>query len=162
MYASLIGAGVSQLFDLYKSATAKSGSTDTSSTPTSASATSAVTAASATSAVKPTASTGASFSDAVQKLLVDLQAGGATSNTAAASADPTNTVAGDLQSVFKAGGKAHGGHGHHHASAPPASADATSPTTASNPFQGLASSLLAYAKNQNLGVAATSSTALTA
>lgn len=160
MYASLIGAGVSQLYDLYKSATAKSGGTDTSSTPTTS-----TDATSATSAVKPTASTGASFSDAVQKLLVDLQAGSATSSTApgtAASADPTNTVAGDLQSVFKASGKAHGGHGHHHASAPPASADGTSPTRASNPFQGLASSLLAYAKNQNLGVAATSSTALTA
>jgi len=144
MYASLISAGASQLYDLYKSVTASRSSTPDpspdASTPAPAS----------TGAVNGPSGSGASLSSALQKLFVDLQAG--TSSTASP-ADPTSTVANDPQTVSH-GLKASGHHHGHHPAGPPAANDGSAPSG------NLASSLLAYTKSQSLG--ATSSAGLTA
>lgn len=170
MYASLVSAGASALYDLYKSATDSTKTSSTSSTTaafpsTSSGSTSATgsTDASTIGAVGSTSTSGSRFSDALQKLFTDLQA------STTASTDQTSTVANDLQSLSK-GLKSGGNHGHHHGPAPTddsqsASTDSkstgtTSSSSASNPFQGLASSLVAYTKTQNLGAA--TSTSLTA
>jgi hypothetical protein len=77
-----------------------------------------------------------------------------------------------LQNAFNDLQKAGGGHHHHHHGAS-ASASQTDPTSAastsssstastSNPFDNLASSLLAYVNTQGLTSSPTSSTSLTA
>lgn len=165
MYASLIGAGASQLYDLLRSQTKSSDPTTSSSGATPAS-------GSTSSTTTGTGATGALSSD-LNSLLLDLQSGGTTSTaTASSAADPTTTVANDLQSVFGDLQKADGAHGHHHhhhaAEADPQSASnsatggtGSQPGTA-NPFQNLASSLLAYTKGQGLSASQNGSTSLTA
>lgn len=154
MYASLVTAGASALYDLYKSATSKTGSTDAASSSTASDQSSAATDAGTIGAAGSTSTSGSKFSDALNKLFTDLQ-------SSATGATSTSTVAGDLQSLSKGlkTGGAHGGH--HHGGAPPATnAQSTDDPSSSSPFQGLASSLVAYAKTQSLG--ASTSTSLTA
>ena len=151
MYASLITAGASALYDLYKSATSKAGSTDAASSST-ASDQSAATTASSVSAAGSTSTSGSKFSDALNKLFTDIQA----STTGAAS---TNTVANDLHGLSK-GLNAAGAHGHRHGPKSVNDGQAASVDGSSSPFGGLASSLVAYAKTQSLGASA--STSLTA
>lgn len=163
MYASLVTAGASALYDLYKSATSKTGSTDAaSSTASDQSSATSSTDASTIGAVGSTSTSGSKFSDALNKLFTDIQ------SSTTGTANATSNVADDLQSLSKGlkTGGAHGGH-HHHGAAPAddaQSADAQSASTdgssTSSPFQGLASSLVAYAKTQSLG--ASTSTSLTA
>ncbi len=135
MYASLISAGASTLYDLYKSATSSSKSSATSSVDPTSTGTADT---DGTSQVKPTGS-GSSFSSAIQKLLVDFQAGTSASGASTTSASDPHS----LSTGLKTGG--------HHA--------ATASSSAS-PFQNLATSLSAYAKTQNLSASA--STSLTA
>jgi hypothetical protein len=169
MYASLIGAGVSQLWDLLRSQTQSSNS----STPSSGT-TATAPSASGTTPNSGTGRVGGLSSD-LNTLMLDLQSGGTTSSSATASgtADPTTTVANDLQSVFGDLSKASAAHGHHHhhqAGADAQSASSGSATTgatgaqqsATDPFQNLAASLLAYTKGQGLAASQSASTSLTA
>lgn len=158
MYASLVTAGASALYDLYKSATSKTGSTDAaSSTASDQSSATSSTDASSIGAVGGTSTSGSKFSDALNKLFTDIQS----STTGGANA--TSNVADDLQSLSK-GLKTAGAHGGRHqhgtASAGDAQSASTDGSSSSSPFQGLASSLVAYAKTQSLG--ASTSTSLTA
>lgn len=173
MYASLIGAGASQLFDLLKSQTQSTTSSFGVADPS---------ASSTPSTASTGKSAGSSFSTDLNQLFVDLQSGSSTSSattpatstsTGATSTDPTTTVANDLQNVFNDLQKAGAGHGHHHhhdtdgdansASTPTGSTSQTAtPSSTSNPFQSLASSLRAYANTQGLTSTQTSSTSLTA
>ena len=170
MYASLIGAGVSQLWDLLRSQTQSSNS----STPSSGTTTPAPAASGATTTTSGTGRVGALSSD-LNTLMLDLQSGGTTSSSATASgtADPTTTVANDLQSVFGDLSKASAAHGHHHhqqAGADAQNASSGSATTgataaqqnATNPFQNLAASLLAYSRGQGVAASQSASTSLTA
>ena len=118
MYASLIAAGVSQLYDLYKGVTGGSTATDTAFKPPPADDSSSPSGTKATGAVNSTGTSGGGLNDALHKLFTDLQSGSSTSGVAG--------------------------------------------STASNPFGGLAASLLSYSKSQSLGAASTSSTSLTA
>ena len=168
MYASLIGAGVSQLWDLLRSQTQSSNPSTPSSGTTAPAPSSSDTTTSGTGRV------GALSSD-LNTLMLDLQSGGTTSSSATASgtADPTTTVANDLQSVFGDLSKASAAHGHHHhhqAGGDAQSASSGSATTGAtaaqqsptNPFQNLAASLLAYTKGQGLAASQGASTSLTA
>lgn len=167
MYASLIGAGVSQLWDLLRSQTQSSDPSTQSSGTTPA-------APSASSATTTGTGRVAALSSDLNSLLLDLQSGGTTppATTASSSADPTTTVANDLQSVFGDLSKAGGSHGHHHhhadADAQNAShGSATAGTTGlqqsgTNPFQNLAASLLSYTKGQGLTASQSTSSSLTA
>lgn len=170
MYASLIGAGVSQLWDLLRSQTQSSNS----STPSSGTTAAAPSASGTPATTSGTGRVGALSSD-LNTLMLDLQSGGTTSSSAAASgtADPTTTVANDLQSVFGDLSKASAAHGHHHhhqAGGDAQSASGGSATTgataaqqsATNPFQNLATSLLAYTKGQGLAASQGASTSLMA
>ena len=162
MYASLIGAGVSQLYDLLRSQT----QSPDASTPSAGTTPAAGKASGATTTGTGTAG---GLSSDLNALLLNLQSGGATSTSN--NADPTATVANNLQSVFgdlqKAGG-AHGHHHRHHADAQSASSGSATtagtdqPQSATNPFQNLASSLLAYTKGQGLSAGQSASTSLTA
>ena len=169
MYASLIGAGASQLWDLLRSQT-QSSNPSTPSSGTTAPAPSSDT----TTTTSGTGRVGALSSD-LNTLMLDLQSGGTTSSsaTASATADPTTTVANDLQSVFGDLSKASAAHGHHHhhqADGDAQSASSGSATTgataaqqnATNPFQNLAASLLAYTKGQGVAASQSASTSLTA
>ncbi|MGI3785196.1 MAG: hypothetical protein ACRYG2_30935, partial [Janthinobacterium lividum] len=101
-------------------------------------------------------------------------------SSSSTSTDPTSTIASDLQSVYKdmQAGRAHG---HHHGGPPPGAsssddsqstssdgssssqtAQSTTTTSSSDPFQEMAASLLAYAKNQSLTATSAASTSLTA
>lgn len=163
MYASLISAGVSQLYDLYKSVTDSSGTSGASFKPPPPDDSSGTSDSSSTGPVNSTSTSGGGLSDALHKLFTDLQSGSASTAT---STDATDTVAGDLQSVFKQL-KGAGEHGHHKAG-PPAGSDSASTSgtkdlsSAANPFGGLAASLLSYSKSQSLGAASSTSTSLTA
>lgn len=160
MYASLIGAGVSQLYDLFRSQTPSSAASTPSSGTTPPSPAPASASASTTTG---TGRVGALSSD-LNTLFLDLQSGGATA-TSSSAADPTTTVANDLQSVFGDLSKARGAHGHHHhhADADAQSASSGSANTgATNPFQSLSASLLAYTKGQGLTASQSASTSLTA
>jgi len=146
MYASLIGAGVSQLWDLLKSQTQSSSTAATQPTETQPSASASTTIGTGTSG---------GLSTDVNHLLLDLQSSRGTS-ASSSSTDATTNVANDLQSVFKDLGKAvGGGHGHHHQpdTATASTGIPASATTAANPFQNLAASLLAYTKSQGVAAA---------
>ncbi len=128
MYASLISAGASTLFDLVKSATSSSSATAANTAapafPDDASTT--IPTTTKANPVNAAGDTGSKVSDAVRNLFVDLQAG-----TDAAA--PTGTVGKDVGALRKAAGAGHGSgvHGAHgHA----------------NPL----SALTAYAKTQAL------------
>lgn len=129
MYASLISAGASQLYDLYKNVTGSSSNSATNTSFDPSSSTISSSGASGTTAGR----SGSSFSSALQKLFVDLQAG---TTAAATSTGPASAIAGDLPSVSK-DSRASGAHGH--------------------PFQGSAPSLLAYAKTHSLTASAPTS-----
>lgn len=154
MYASLIGAGVSQLYDLLQSPTSGSTSAASSSFPISSNANSSTSTTTPVS-VSPLGAN-------LNQLFVDLQAS-RSGTQASGSTDPTAAVANDLQSIFGELSKATGakGHHHHHQDVAGAQQQPGAGGTAS-PFQSLASSLVAYAKGQSLGTNAASGSTLTA
>lgn len=172
MLASAIAAGASQLYDLLQSQLQPSSSSSKTTNPAATSGTG-------------TAGTNSSFGTDLNQLLLDLQSnsssstaasGTSTSSTSTSSTDPSTTVANDLQNVFndlqQAGAsQGHHHHHHHHDADANSSASATqsssssapaSGTSATSPFQSLASSLLAYASTQGLSTPQTASTSVTA
>ena len=152
MYASLVGVGVSALWDLFKSQTQSAGATATPASPVESSASAQPAATSNPSAV-------GQLSTDLNKLLLDLQSDSA----AAGGADPVKTVGTDLQSLHGDLSKSVGHHHHRHGAAAPQGAEGTdSAQSAANPFQSLASSLLAYTKGQALGATQAASTGLIA
>ncbi len=176
MYASLVGAGVSKLYDLLQSATSSSTSSSDSSF--------SVPSTSSSSATPTTSTSSGSLSSDLNQLFLDLQAskGNAVAGTVAStatsgSAGGTGSVSGvanDLQSVFGDLSKSVGGHGHRHhhsdgnggggqsAAATSGSTTAASGSANGSPFQGLASSLRAYSNSQGLTAGSGSTTSLTA
>ncbi len=160
MYASLIGAGISQLYDLFKSQTSAQPNAKTSAQ---SSVAADVETPSSPSASSATTGTGApaGFSTDLNKLLIDLQSG---SSATSSGSNATSTVSNDLQSVFKDLGKSvGGGAGHHHGPHLDKAGAAASSGPSSNSFQNLAASLLAYSKTQGIaGVSGSGGLAMTA
>ena len=157
MYPSLIGAGVSKLYDLLQGATSGS----TSSSNSSFSVPSSPTSSATPSPSQPSSSLSADLN----QLFLDLQANqGAATPAAASGTGSTGSVASDLQNVFGDLKSAGAGHAHHHHPDNDGNAQSSgnAGSATANPFKNLAASLTAYANSQALTTSSGSTTSLTA